>query len=382
MRTEGFEPAIDTPDTPDTYHDMRNHFIHKVLSSHRKSLPLSLVVVFVAICRRLGIPASPVGLPGHVHAFVPLQEGLSYRSVWSSFYDAVEQGIHIDVYNFSTQPLIDVAPLLRRGDRDQLKPSSTYDMVFRAGENILTAARLLQIELHSWELDSSVYAAFCIFLLPHQVGIAPARGFIQRIMAIVDQHYPMDLTPILQRLIAPALGGTARNLLEKYCAGMLEDEESSALVSDRRSVRYFTGLVFVHRIFDYLAVVLDGDDHCHASNSWILRFGIDALERGRNQPFYTVLAEDGSSRYVAEDNIIPIVKLYESTDPEFSAHVGRSGDEVLRSLVLGCPGLGRHFLRPREGPHGRVCFIPHADMLARYPEDNRKILRYIQYGIV
>jgi hypothetical protein len=28
----------------------------------------------------------------------------------------------------------------------------------------------------------------------------------------------------------------------------------------------------------------------------ILRFRIDALERGRNQPFYTVLAEDGSSR--------------------------------------------------------------------------------------
>jgi F-box protein 21 len=244
----------DTPDTPDTYQDMRNHFIHKVLSSHRKSLPLSLVVVFVAICRRLGIPASPAGLPGHVHAFIPLHEGLSYRSVWASYYDAVEQGIHIDVYNFPTQPLIDVAPLLRRGDRDQLKPSSTHDMVFRAGQSILTSARLLQIELHSWELDSSVYAAFCIFLLPHQVGIAPARGFIQQIMAIVSQHYPMDLTPILQRLIAPALGGTARHLLEKYCAGMLEDEESSAVVSDRRSVRYFTGLVFVHRIFEFSAL--------------------------------------------------------------------------------------------------------------------------------
>lgn len=31
----------------DTYHDLRNHYMHKVLSTHMKTLPLSLVAVFV-----------------------------------------------------------------------------------------------------------------------------------------------------------------------------------------------------------------------------------------------------------------------------------------------------------------------------------------------
>ena len=33
---------------------------------------------------------------------------------------------------------------------------------------------------------------------------------------------------------------------------------------------------------------------------------VDKLKRGRHQPFYNVFVADGSSRYVAEDNIVEI----------------------------------------------------------------------------
>ncbi len=297
MRSQGFVAAMGTPHFAhpcasmsmtlilDTYHDMRNHFLHKVLTTHRKTLPLSLVAVFVAITNRLGIPSKAVGFPGHVHAFVPLSpDATSSRSHNAPFYDALNEGIHIDVFNSDTSPLIDVISLLRLGQQDQLKPASTHDMVFRAGRNILTSAQLHQVALEACELDLSIYAVFCVFLIPTHVGSAPARGFIQQIMSIVSQHYPMDVKPILLSVVAPVLPSQSRSLLESMCAKLVEEDEEYHVPVTRKPVRYFSGLVYVHRIFEYVpvianpcrslmypcsyvAVVLEGDDHCHASTS-------------------------------------------------------------------------------------------------------------------
>jgi F-box protein 21 len=33
---------------------------------------------------------------------------------------------------------------------------------------------------------------------------------------------------------------------------------------------------------------------------------VDELNKGRNQPFYHVLVNDGTVRYVAEENVVPI----------------------------------------------------------------------------
>ncbi|KAF8310618.1 Transglutaminase-like superfamily-domain-containing protein [Cantharellus anzutake] len=356
MRGEGFVAATDT------YHDMRNHFMHKVLTTHRKTLPLSLVAVFVAITNRLGIPSKAVGIPGHVHAFVPLSPDAPSVRYHISSYDARNEGIHIDVFNSDSQPFIDVIRLLRVGQQENLKPASTHDMVFRAGRNILTSAQLHQAALEASDLDLSIYAVFCIFLIPSHVGIASAKGFIQQITSIVGQRYPLDVRPILQSVLAPVLAPPLRLLLENVCTKLVEDDEEYHVPTARKPVRYFSGLVYVHRIFDYIAVILEGDDHCHASTSWIVRYGVDSLERGRHQPFYTSAAADGSSRYVAEDNIIPIAHLRNSS---YSDHPKR-----------------RHFIRPEEGPHGRLVFLPNKDVLRRFPEDVAKAQHYLCTGTV
>ena len=175
---------------------MRNHFLHKVLTTHRKTLPLSLVAVFVVITNRLGIPSKVVGFPGHVHAFVPLSlEASSSRIHISPYYDALNEGIHVDVFNSDTAPLIDIISLLRRGPQDQLKPASIHDMVFCAGRNILTSAQLHQVALEACELDLSIYAVFRIFLIPTHVGSAPAKGFIQQIMSMVSPHCIFECVP-------------------------------------------------------------------------------------------------------------------------------------------------------------------------------------------
>lgn len=83
---------------------------------------------------------------------------------------------------------------------------------------------------------------------------------------------------------------------------------------------------------------------------------------------------------MAEDNIVPIAHLITEKDPEFSMHVGRSADDILRGLVRGFPGLGRHFLKPLEGPNGRLAFVPHPETLVRFPDDTSKADAYLNYG--
>jgi hypothetical protein len=196
------------------------------------------------------VPASPVGFPGHVHAFVPLTTELAPRSPYASYYDAVQGGVHIDVYHSSTEPFIDVMQIVRNDQQEQLKLSSTHDMVFRAGKNILTSAQLHQTDISSWELDLSVYGVFCVFLLEQQHSRTPARDFVSHIIAIVSQNYPLDVGPILQRKLAPALSGHSKELLERECSKLVEDEADVPQPVERRPVRYFSGLLFVHRIFE------------------------------------------------------------------------------------------------------------------------------------
>ena len=49
----------------DSYHDPDNALLHRVVA-RRRGLPISLSILYVAIARRLHIPAYPVHLPGHV----------------------------------------------------------------------------------------------------------------------------------------------------------------------------------------------------------------------------------------------------------------------------------------------------------------------------
>lgn len=185
-----------------------------------------------------------------MHAFVPLLNELAPRSPYASYYDALHGGVHIDVYHSARQPFIDVMQILRNDQQEQLKLSSTHDMVFRAGKNILTSAQLHQTEISSWELDLSVYGVFCVFLLEQQHSRTPSRDFVNHIIAIVSQNYPLDVGPILQRRLAPALSGHAKELLENECAKLIEEEAEPPHEVERNSVRYFSGLVFVHRIFE------------------------------------------------------------------------------------------------------------------------------------
>ncbi|KAG0375320.1 hypothetical protein BGX24_009257 [Mortierella sp. AD032] len=78
----------------------------------------------------------------------------------------------------------------------------------------------------------------------------------------------------------------------------------------RPEPEYYVGEVFRHLIYRYTGVIYGYDLKCEAEEGWIRSMGIDMLSHGRHQPFYNALLNDGSKRYVAQENIQVLFREY------------------------------------------------------------------------
>jgi F-box protein 21 len=61
--------------------------------------------------------------------------------------------------------------------------------------------------------------------------------------------------------------------------------------------------VFRHKRYTYHAIITGWDTECKAEEDWVRQMEVDRLPRGRKQAFYDSAVEDGSTRYVAEENV-------------------------------------------------------------------------------
>ncbi|KAG7099605.1 hypothetical protein E1B28_001433 [Marasmius oreades] len=133
MHDEGFG-RVDA----DSFHNIKNQFPHCYLTTNRKTIPISLVHIFVAIGRAVGIQASPVDFPGRVLAHVadPREN---------------EDDFFVDAFVDLSDPILslrdDIPRLLSRQgippDRtvDYISPCGPISMLLRAGRNVMAALR-------------------------------------------------------------------------------------------------------------------------------------------------------------------------------------------------------------------------------------------------
>lgn len=113
------------------------------------------------------------------------------------------------------------------------------------------------------------------------------------------------------------------------------------------TVRHRVGSLFIHRRYGYRAVILGWDVTCQASDMWQRQMGVDGLPGGRQQPFYNIQADDGTARYVAECNIVPLEEMV-------TAEGNMTGPLRPFTKLLRARGLGKYFRglsveRPSEG---------------------------------
>lgn len=251
MRDQGFGPA-----TGNDYGRLSNHFIDKVLDS-RKSIPLSLVAIFVAIARRLGLDAHAVSFPAHVHAWVKTGAG--------------PESIAVDVYNSESQTIIPPETLELVLNRlgtssavhpEFVHPASTVDMVQRVTRNIAISldgrtripTRNDEAITRFWDRITASYAMATAMTCLAPTLQAP-KEFVE-----LSRHYKdrirhvfvCDIPIVVEQTILPRLRPSERDskyIFQKVISMTREDEEKPPRPPTRRAASggvaplYFVGLV-------------------------------------------------------------------------------------------------------------------------------------------
>ena len=163
------------------------------------------------------------------------------------------------------------------------------------------------ILIHTANVLHIIFASSTI-PLPHVADAMIAAQGSQVLDVHTVQKY---LAPLL-----PPLSEDRERLDRSLQRGLWEDarpptpKRRADIANISRSVtqplRYTVGTYVRHRRFGYYGLIRGWDAECQMQEQWIQSMGVDALPQGRQQPFYNVLDSNGTDRYVAEENIMPL----------------------------------------------------------------------------
>jgi F-box protein 21 len=341
---------------------LQNRFPHLFLTTHKATIPISLVYVFVCIARKMGVMAAPVDFPTRVLAVVSSPHP-DVSDIFVDVFGSRTQAIlslHDDIPHFLIQAGI-TATSMRRS----VSPASATSMLVRASRNVLLPfynfpAGAGAVPEHM--LHTAFYASLVV-----DVIFMNDRGHLLNIMKHVNQ-FLLDLLPVLVDSLTPLLNLHLQQQLTAHCKAVMEDEKDAAATSHPRSaltgeVKFFVGMVFKHAVRGYVGYICGWDHSCAAAEDWIHHMGVDLLSRGRHQPFYQVLTQSGSSRYVAEENI-------RTTCLE---------PAEVRNIFIDAPEAGRYF-EDLTQVNGRARFLLSPESNAAYPDDEAFGDRWLKQG--
>ncbi|RVD81711.1 uncharacterized protein DFL_009561 [Arthrobotrys flagrans] len=191
-----------------------------------------------------------------------------------------------------------------------LHPATTKELVLRNARNILrntprARRHLLDVRLDPGiNIDAAEYAAlFAIALLSNTW----TTRILEPLCRCLQESFPLDVG-LIEKYIVPLAGPSSRpaRLLQTICIalrnedGMVRRPKSRSL-AENRGVLFRIGTIFKHKRYGYQAVI----------TGWTVNMayeGLDIeegeLQKGLMQPFYRVMVDDLSIRYVAQENIL------------------------------------------------------------------------------
>ncbi|GAA5942810.1 hypothetical protein JCM1841_006913 [Sporobolomyces salmonicolor] len=351
------------PSEGGSFHNLDNHYVELVWSrahdprlSHG-TLPMTLVSIFCSLIRRLpscsNLRAKPIGFPGTVLA------GLSYQGS--------DEWVYVNVFSRTNKIMSasGMTAMLREMGLDErpefVQPASAREMCQRVARNILTSMRAGMDLSHESGVSSLYSVAHALFALTPRPSAyaAPDQNlhttYVDWLTSLCQSEFPLDV-PFLERHVLPELGRYGvperRNKVANLCLAIREEdavEKEKKWVS--AGIKWRIGHVFVHRLYGYTAVIRGWDDTCRASETWIQQMQIDRLPFGRHQPFYHVIVDDGSSRYIAQENVTDL-------------SIPTSALEVL----IADESFGRYFRKRGKDESGRWCFVKSWEVEAEYPD--------------
>ncbi|RPB21501.1 YccV-like-domain-containing protein [Terfezia boudieri ATCC MYA-4762] len=311
MRSVGFTGA-----SYENYHALRNSFIGICVDSNRATLPLTTVAAFCALGTRLGLDVKPCGFTYHVVAILRSTMGMGIlasnfpnaaTNTTSSFASSPGPHGHVNLPHYLTP-----------------SPSNTRELIVRVARNILESVRLTGPQPTptyttpgSWdqppfqpERHAALYAALTASVI---CGPPASTRLLEHMCTLMQRDFECDVG-FFEEDMSRLISEDDTMLLHNICNAVRKEDETPKRAMRRYDQtlqrhpdpRYHIGTLFRHRRYHYEAVITGWTRSCSTSENWIRTMDVDTLKRGRHQPFYNVFVADGSSRYVAEDNIVEI----------------------------------------------------------------------------
>ncbi|KAF5303229.1 hypothetical protein FQR65_LT19010 [Abscondita terminalis] len=232
----------------------------------RQGLPITLAIIYESVARRVGLKCEPINFPAHF--LLRFTEGRKDRP-----------GNLLQFLMFSINERM--ANNLEVSCRQQINPHG----------NVTPLRSALEL---------------CHLINPQELSTVVN-------LARVYMWHNIDTKRLENFLLTRGFG---RSQQEQQIINMLRDYDlhlrhnfSEPLMPIEPKARpnnllYAVGMVMRHLVFNYICVIYDWDRVCSASAEWQQQMGVHKLRLKDQQPFYNVLVEDGSQRYVAQENMV------------------------------------------------------------------------------
>ncbi|KAK0308870.1 hypothetical protein LTR01_004750 [Friedmanniomyces endolithicus] len=324
----------------DDYHALRNNFISIALFDEpHTSLPLQSVAIYCAVARRLGVNAKPSNYPHHVHAVIEASADTTLdgapRPSRDIDFSNPSDVMHMDPWrspnevpsqHLSTRLMQMGAPAAQHAHH--LGPSTTLEIALRTSRNIMNSVQEARQRNTTTprgasypDVDAAWYSMLWSMLVLGDSNTAALLHRRRQILPYLVEHYqahfPEDLN-LLETLVAPMFESLREHHVLMHLITTARAADANLRAPSRRpnkadlrafwipgqgGVGYRIGTYFKHRRYHYEGVVVGWDTKCAADPRWMEQMQVDSLPRGREQPFYNVLADDKTVRYVADENI-------------------------------------------------------------------------------
>ncbi|EME40167.1 hypothetical protein DOTSEDRAFT_74857 [Dothistroma septosporum NZE10] len=309
------------------YHALRNNFISIALFDEpHSSLPLQSVAIYCAVARKLGINAKPSNYPQHVHAVI---EAPANRTLDGKYKTAIQGAapelMHMDPWRSSSevpQQQLSMRLLQMGAPQHQhahhLSATSTMQVAMRTGRNIMNSVHEAREQVRGPTRNRTypdIEAAwYCTVWSMIVIGDNNSAGTLhqrrQCLPYLIQQfqaHFPEDMGLIEREVVHIFRGEREHEVMLQLIERNRIDDRNAKAPSPRgdntAAVKYKIGNHFRHKRYEYEGFIVGWDMKCEAEDRWIEQMRVDHLPDGRSQPFYNVVAEDESVRYVAAENI-------------------------------------------------------------------------------
>lgn len=215
---------------------------------------MSLTYIFVAVARRLGINAAPANFPGVVQVHL--------RSP-----DPSEPPRLLDMRGTDpAAPLpgasfIETLPHILPAADEYTRPASASAMLSRASNNIIMFMRYERTYGENMSSPWSLEAHEAAFYATSSWVVMESQA--EQLIPCPPESKPLDVVAVVLDAICPALEDVPRSAVSTYCQKVLESDEEKATQVTYRSkypaVKYFVGLLFKHRQYNYVGCIFGWD---------------------------------------------------------------------------------------------------------------------------